>query len=500
VHDIVDRSRIASGAPVGEPPVLEPGRNCWRIETAPRASVLVDAATFFLRLEQALKKATRSITIIGWDFDGRIRLRPDCDGGPSLGDFLRTLVEERPELHVNILVWSFATFHAPSAPAELLLGAPWQDHQRISLRLDREHPFNASHHQKIVCIDETLAFVGGIDLTVDRWDTCDHDEVNECRLLPDGNPYRPVHDVQMVITGDAARSISELARERWRRATGAVLPADAGADDLWPDDLAPPFTNARIAIARTEPAWRNNPAVEEIAELTVDLIKAARTSIYIEAQYFAARNVRAALRESLSRRHGPEVIVMATRKVHSFIERVFLGENRDRMVRTLRRADRYNRLRVYYPIVAGKDGPCDVLIHSKVMIVDDRFARIGSANLNHRSMGLDTECDLVVEATDDASAAAVAQVRTQLISEHLGVDPGDLDAAVARENSLIRGIDSLNRGERGLRPYPEINIDGPTRFHFGTGLFDPRHPIEPLWWRRRAHLRQRVGATRKAKR
>jgi phosphatidylserine/phosphatidylglycerophosphate/cardiolipin synthase-like enzyme len=165
------------------------------------------------------------------------------------------------------------------------------------------------------------------------------------------------------------------------------------------------------------------------------------------------------------------------------------------MVRALRRADRYNPLRVYYPIVPGSKGPCDVLIHAKVMIIDNRFVRIGSANLNNRSMGVDTECDLVVEATDEAEGKAVAQVRAQLLGEHLGIDPDDLNHAVDEHHgSLIHAIDSINRGERGLRPYPEIDIDGATGFHLGTGLFDPRRPWSPVWWRGRRRMRRPVGA------
>jgi len=486
LDQIVDRdSLLDDGA--GAPRLLVPGRNCWRIEPAPRAAVLVDAAEFFARFEQALSRAQRSILIAGWDFDGRIRLRPDCDDSPSLGDVLRSLVESRPDLHVNILVWSIATIHAPSAPAELLIGSPWQDHPRISLRLDAEHPFYASHHQKIVCIDDAIAFVGGIDLTVDRWDTCAHREDDRHRVLPDGSPYSPVHDVQMVVTGAAARALGTLVRERWRRATGEVLPPAGSVEDdeHWPDDLKPDFEAARVGIARTEPAWRGNPAVEEIAALTADMLEGARQSIYIEAQYFAARGVRRVLEKSLAARRGPEIVVLVTRITHSTIERIFMGDNRDRLVRRLRRADRHNRLRVFYPVVAGASGPCDVLIHAKVMIVDDRLLRIGSANLNNRSMGLDTECDAIVEALGPAQRHAVAAVRARLLGEHLGVPPDVVAQTLAREGSLIRTIDKLNRGERGLRPFPEVKVDGPTRSRLGTALFDPRRPFEPLWWRRR---------------
>ena len=53
------------------------------------------------------------------------------------------------------------------------------------------------------------------------------------------------------------------------------------------------------------------------------------------------------------------------------------------------------------------------MVHSKVMIIDDRFLRVGSANLNNRSMGADTECDLAFEATSEAHRKYIARLRRQ---------------------------------------------------------------------------------------
>ena len=152
--------------------ILQPGRNCWRISRAAKAAVMSDGGPYFAHLEDALRQAKRSVMIVGWDFDGRIRLRPDAspEESPELGPLLRSLVEARPELEIRILVWSVAVLHAPGAPLPLLFGAEWQEHPRITLKLDTRHPLYAAHHQKIVCIDGGLAFVGGIDLTVRRWD------------------------------------------------------------------------------------------------------------------------------------------------------------------------------------------------------------------------------------------------------------------------------------------------------------------------------------------
>jgi phosphatidylserine/phosphatidylglycerophosphate/cardiolipin synthase-like enzyme len=467
-----------AGAKAGR--VLEPGRNCWRIAHAHRAKVLIDACNYYACLEQVLRRARRSILIVGWDFDGRIQLCPDREDCPPLGDFLRELVEAQPELNVHVLVWSAAVVHAAGAPVPLLVGAPWEDHPRIAVRLDRHHPLYASHHQKLVAIDDAIAFVGGIDLTVERWDTCAHSEVDRFRHGPDGGAYRPVHDVQMAVDGEAARCIAEVARERWRAAIDEALDAPDTHNDLWPSDLEPDFTDTPVAIARTAPAWDDVPGVNEIAALTTDLLAAARKSIYIETQYFAADCIRHLLQESLAAKEGPEIVAVVKRAADGQLEQLVMGNNRDRLIRDLRRADRHNRLRVYYPVVAGREATCEVLVHAKVMIIDDEILRVGSANLANRSMGLDTECDLAIEASDDGQRRIIAGLRAQLLAEHLDCSPEKIATAIAEHGSLIRAIEGCNHRTRGLRPFTETDLDGPTDPITGTGFLDPDRPLELL--------------------
>jgi phosphatidylserine/phosphatidylglycerophosphate/cardiolipin synthase-like enzyme len=456
--------------------ILKIGRNAWRAERASRASILIDGCNYFTHLERALKDARRSIIIIGWDFDGGIKLCPDDEQCLPLGPFLHSLVEEKPELTVHILVWSAAVVHAQSAAAPLLFGADWQEHERITLKLDHNHPIYASQHQKVVVIDDSIAFIGGMDLTVRRWDTCQHAEANPYRQGADGTPYNPIHDIQMAVAGDAAAALGELARNRWHAATGDRLPASPRRA-MWVAGLKPDFHEATVGIARTAPARADRPAVHEIAELTVDVLGAARHSIYIEAQYFTASNVRRALERSLAASEGPEIVVVATRAPPGMLERLVMNRNRDRLIRRLRRADRHNRFRVFYPVVAGEQGACDVQIHSKLIIVDDAILRVGSANLNNRSMGLDSECDVVIEAANEAEAGAIARIRDRLIGEHLGVEPDEVAQVLTRKKSLIRTIAEFNGNGRGLRPFPELDLEGPTRPIAGTGLFDPQDAL-----------------------
>ncbi len=461
--------------------MLRPGVNCWTIAFANSAAVLVDAQPYFCELEKALRSAERSIIILGWDFDGRIRLCPDADDTKSetLGQLLRSLVEAKPDLHVHILVWSVAIAHAPGASLPLLIGADWDDHPRIDVRLDTEHPIYAAHHQKVVCIDDVVAFAGGMDLTVSRWDTNDHEPENPCRMTPDGTPYGPVHDVQIMVNGEAARHLAMLAHERWRRATGERLPAVADTGEIrWPTALRPDFTGVDIAISRTMPAWRNEPAVEEIAELSVDLLRAARRSIYIEAQYLTCAEIMKVLAERLQEADGPEIVAVAAGASHGLIERFVMGNNRDRLIRNLRQVDRYDRLRVMYPAIGEDDSACEILVHAKLIVIDDRFLRVGSANLNNRSRGLDTECDLTIEAKDDATRQAITTVRNRLLAEHLGTDKATVTRCLSEDDSLIGCIDRLNTGRRHLCPFDAMSgQDGPRDPMFGTAILDPARPL-----------------------
>ncbi|MEE1657143.1 phospholipase D-like domain-containing protein [Microvirga sp. CF3062] len=465
--------------------LLRPGQNCWRVDRADRASILIDGAPYFACLEAALRRAQRSILIIGWDFDGSIRLRPDvsAEESPPLGPLLRSLVEAKPDLEIRVLVWSIAVVHAPGAPGPLIFGAEWQDHPRLQVKLDTHHPLYAAHHQKIVCIDDALAFVGGMDLTVERWDTHRHACDDPFRLKDDGNIYEPVHDLQMAVDGEAARSVAEVGYGRWKLATGEELsPAPPERATPWPEDLGAEFVNMPVAIARTYPAWGDQPATQEAAALTQDALSAARKSIYIEAQYMTSPRIGDVLEQRLADPDGPEIVVIQTHESHGWAEELVMGTNRDRLIRRLRKCDHYDRLRVYYPVIPnGAGGECQVLIHSKLIIVDDVFLRIGSSNLNNRSMGLDSECDLAIEATTEEECRTIAFLRHRLLAEHLETQP-EIFAEVLEGagGSVIRAIDQLNTRERGLRVFGAMADEGPDAPAPGTSLLDPLEPFEPL--------------------
>jgi phosphatidylserine/phosphatidylglycerophosphate/cardiolipin synthase-like enzyme len=174
-------------------------------------------------------------------------------------------------------------------------------------------------------------------------------------------------------------------------------------------------------------------------------------------------------------------VAVVSDTTHSWLERLVMGTNRNRLLRRLARADRHGRLRVFHPVVEGPDGPCPILVHAKLIVADDRYLWIGSSNLNNRSVGLDSEFDVALEAERDDQFAAVAGLRNALLAEHLGAAPEQVAAHLAATGSLVATIERLNGGPRRLRLFKAPRRAGPTAPIPGTPLLDP---VEPFSWAR----------------
>jgi phospholipase D1/2 len=476
---------IGSGqSEMAQKPILTEGRNCWRITRAQRASFLIDGAAYFAAFTAAAEQAQESIFIVGWDVDSRVRLLPDddqCAMPAELGRFLKALVSRRRGLHVYILDWDFAMVFALEREPLPMLKLGWGTHRRVHFRLDGQHPVWASHHQKIVVVDDAIAFVGGIDLAIRRWDTPEHLADDPRRVDPRGQLYPPMHDAQMAVDGEAAAALGKLVRERWQRATGRRIGTlYRSRNDPWPCFLRPDLENVAVAISRTQPAYNGNLEIREVEALYLDAIAAARRSIYIEAQYFTSTAIATALAQRLAEPDGPEILLILPRDGSGWLEQNTMTVLRARLLRRLRAADRFGRrLRVYYPAVPKLGDGC-VNVHSKILVVDETLVRIGSSNLSNRSMGLDTECDLAIEAAGDARiAGAIAHFRDRLLSEHLGVTSEGVAERVATKQSLIAALESLNGSDRRLEP---LDAEVPTwhdRLLLDGKILDPERPIAP---------------------
>jgi uncharacterized membrane protein YdjX (TVP38/TMEM64 family) len=277
----------------------------------------------------------------------------------------------------------------------------------------------------------------------------------------------------MMVDGDAAHALSRLARERWCAANGNRFEISPHGDP-WPASVTPDFTDIDVAISRTEPGT-DRPQVAEVEALFLDSIDAAEHEIYIENQFVTASTVADRLAKRLRRNKTLEVVIVAPRSHETWFESHTMRNGRIRFWRKVKRAGK-DRVRLLYPSVEQGDVETDTMIHSKIMVIDDKFLRVGSANLNHRSMGADTECDLAVEARNKNQRTAITRVRNRLLGEHCGVDEAAVEAALEEHKSLAAVADMLSANGHRLLPIKDGKLDHGTLARAGEEIADPGTP------------------------
>lgn len=447
---------------------------------ASRVAFLVDAAAYFEAFAKAAVKAERSILILGWDFNSQARLwqedRPR-EWPAQLGDFLNWLVKRRRRLRIHILTWDFPAVYAVDRETAPIFGLPWHHHRRIHFRYDNHFPLGGSHHQKIAVIDDKVAFCGGLDLTCGRWDTREH-LPGDPRRVTAGKPYPPFHDLATAVEGEAAAALGDLARARWQAAYAKRLKVRPAKSKPWPDGLRADLIDHPVAISRTQPEYDGTSEVREVEALYLDMVRSAKRLIYIENQYFTSSKVGDALQRRLEEEDGdgPEIVLVLRLASDGWLEGPTMGSLRTQLIKRLRAADKHGRLHCYHPHMPGWGNDC-CNVHSKMIIVDDELVRIGSANLNNRSMGFDTECDLTVEARGDTRVAQVIRgFRNRLLGEHLAVTPEKVHTTIEETGSVAKAIAKLQNGERTLAKFDKFD-EWPEPVASIASLTDPERPV-----------------------
>ncbi|PYE17896.1 phosphatidylserine/phosphatidylglycerophosphate/cardiolipin synthase-like enzyme [Williamsia limnetica] len=462
-----------------ERPVLVPGETCWQIAEADRLSVIVDAADYFRHAKAAMLQARHRIVLIGWDFDTRIKLEPaekTLDGPNRLGPFLKWLPEQNPDLEIHLLKWSLGAFAAVTRGMAPIFVENWLTDRKLHFEIDTAHPVGAAHHQKILVIDDQIAFCGGIDMTVDRWDTSDHSDRNGYRTKPNGKAYGPWHDATTAVDGAAARAVGEMARDRWKAATGRVLePITDTVSDHWPQDLEPTMRSVDVAIARTLPTIPGREEAREVEALYLAAIAGAKRYLYVESQYLASRTLAEAMAERLREPEGPEIVLVLPRHADGWLEQETMDGARHTLLKMLWRADAGNRFSAYHPVTSSGE---PIYVHAKILVMDDELLRVGSSNLNNRSLGFDSECDLAVEVRPDTVDAAdrrtaIRGVRNRLLGEHLDIDPDEFQRTLDDTSSLIAAVEKHSGDGKTLVEFDHDVIDGEDSPLAENELMDP---------------------------
>lgn len=472
--------------------LLRPGENCWRVDRAGRVRVLIDMQAYFSAIKSSMLKAERSLMLVGWAFDPLTLLEPHKDGrGPKsdeAGPFMHNLAGEKPGLDARVLIWKSALPIAASQHFFPHRARKCFNGTRVSFRLDETVPFGACHHQKILTVDDTVAYSGGGDICVDRFDTPAHPDLDTRRRMPFGGFHDPRHETMCVVDGPAAVALADLARERWETAAEeTVPPPPAGDYDPWPDDVEAELTDIPMGISRTVPRWRDQAPIRESEKLHLACIAAAKVCIYLENQYLTSPVIGEALAARLSEPDGPEVVIVSTAHAPSWFDGLTMDTTRSLILKRLQLADVHGRLHAYCPRTPGGR---TIIVHSKVTVIDDCLLRVGSTNLNNRSFGFDTEVDIAFEAETDIHRAAIVRFRNRTLAHFLGTSVEDFSAAVAEHGTVAAAIKALDDGQiRRLRRLGAVRIGAFARLIATYHLGDPAS-VRDSWrpWRRRHDL------------
>ena len=408
----VRRLRRRGGSGAIDP---EPGGWASTASFAPRPGcrleLLADGSEALPRIAAAVRSARSHVHLAGWHFDPSFRLE---EGGPTLRELLG---EAAGRVDVRVLTWAGAPlplFHpdrreVQSAADELARGT------RISLALDaRERPFHC-HHEKLVVVDDEVAFVGGIDLTGlagDRLDSSEHPRRGGIGW----------HDSAIRLEGPVVTDVARHFLMRWR----AI--ADGGVPE--PLELAEIEDGVETQFVRTVPERLYEPCWDgewSILESYLRALRAAERFVYLESQFLWSPEVTFALAAKLRDPPCDDFRVITLLPAHPNN-----GADDSRgQVGLLIDADqasgddtvRFLACTLYQPGPAGKP----VYVHSKAAVIDDTWLSVGSANLNEHSLFNDTEANVV--ACDPELARTV---RVRLWEEHLERPREEIDGEPAR--------------------------------------------------------------------
>ena len=273
-----------------------------------------------------------------------------------------------------------------------------------------------------------------------------------------------------------AEVLAKIARDRWHHAGGKPMEAlPAPLHSCWPDDLPAHFENVDMGVSRSVPTMGEQEPIIEIERLFLDQIARAKRCIYAESQYFASRRIAEAIAKRLGEEDGPEVVVINPLTAQGWLEPLAMDTARARLHEALHRRDLHGRFRIYHPFTDGGEA---IYVHAKILIVDDAILRIGSSNMNNRSLRLDTECDVTIDAemAGDHVRSTISAIRDDLLAEQLGVEPSVVTASIAETGSLIATIEALRGSGRTLRPYETPDLSDIEKWLADNEVLDPEGP------------------------
>jgi phosphatidylserine/phosphatidylglycerophosphate/cardiolipin synthase-like enzyme len=358
--------------------------------------VLIDGADALPRLASELETARSHVHLAGW------YVSPDfaLDRSAERTTLLTLLGRLADRIPVRVLLWAgspLPLFHPDRRDVRRVRDALTFE-TRIEVALDsKERPMHC-HHEKIVVIDDRVAFVGGIDLTKyagDRFDTPAHPARGEIGW----------HDALAVLRGPVVADVARHFCERWEAVTGESLP---------PPKRPSRAGEVEVQLVRTVPEHVYDSVHDgdfRVLETYTRALRSAKELIYLENQFLWSSEIARILEDKLA--HPPSddfrmVLLLPARPNDG------RDDTRGQLADLIECDDGAGRLLACSLYALGERGRQQVYVHAKIGIVDDRWLTLGSANLNEHSLFNDTEANVVT-----CDPALALQTRLKLWSEHL---------------------------------------------------------------------------------
>ncbi|GGP44312.1 phospholipase D-like domain-containing protein [Saccharothrix coeruleofusca] len=355
--------------------------------------VLVDGREALPRIAEAIRTARSHVHIASWCASPDFRLTRE----PGAPTFRELLAEAAERVDVRLLLWAGPPVPMFEPTRKRMIEARQEFTRGTGVKcvLDSRERTLHCHHEKIVVVDDELAFVGGMDFTAlegDRHDSTEHP------------PRRPLgwHDLVGRVRGPVVADVAEHFRQRWQEVAGEHLPEPS---------TPAPAGNSSVQLVRTIPERTYDFAPQgefSLLDAHLRMLRSARRLIYVENQFLWSPEVTEILIEKL--RTPPDdrfrVVLVLPRKPSNGAD-----TTRGQLGRLLDADDGGRRL-VAATLISHERTP--VYVHAKLAIVDDRWLTVGSANLNEHSLFNDTEANLVSDAPEVARAT-----RLRLWAEHL---------------------------------------------------------------------------------
>jgi phosphatidylserine/phosphatidylglycerophosphate/cardiolipin synthase-like enzyme len=373
--------------------------------------VLIDGAEALPAMAEAIRVAQRHVHVCSWHIEADFE--PERDGRRCpVRELLGDAAERVP---VRMLVWAGAPLpvFAPRRSQVREQRDALVRGTRIRCELDaRCRPMHC-HHEKLVIVDDEVAFVGGIDLTTLAGDRYDHPT----------HPYRAPaigwHDASTRLRGPAVRDVAAHFAVRWEAIAGEALerpPAD-------PD----PAGDVELQLVRTVPE-RTYPVLPRgefsVLEAYVRALRSAQSLIHIENQFLWSPEIVAILEDKLRRPPSDDfrlVVLLPARPnngaddTRGMLGRLAMADDGDQRFLAATIQSR----------TGERSGP--LYVHAKIGIVDDSWLAVGSANLNEHSLFNDSEVDVIT-----CDPALARDTRVRLWAEHLELDRAAVEGDPAR--------------------------------------------------------------------